>query len=99
MSTNMLIIMCILIAVFSEQNITMMRNVKKRKLRRGTIRMTSEMLKKYIGKTCKVSTGQFGIYVKGEIIDVKENWIELQTKSGKGPELINAEFVQSIKVV
>ncbi|MDF2593316.1 MAG: hypothetical protein K0S75_2782, partial [Clostridia bacterium] len=31
-----------------------------------------------------------------KIIDVNENWIEVETK--KGNELINAEYVQSIKV-
>jgi len=35
-------------------------------------------------------------YYKGKIINVNENWIEVETK--KGIELINAEFVQSIKI-
>lgn len=58
--------------------------------------MTNEVIKKYIGKNCKISTGSFGTNVIGKIIDVSENWIEVETKKGK--ELINAEFIQSIKI-
>lgn len=58
--------------------------------------MTNELIKKYIGKTCRISSGQFGTNVIGKIIDVNENWIEIETK--KGNELINAEFMQSIKI-
>ena len=68
----------------------------KIKKRKGFIIMTNEVIKKYIGKSCKMSTGSFGTYVAGKIIDVNENWIEVETK--KGNELINAEFVQSIKI-
>ncbi|NPV44558.1 MAG: hypothetical protein HPY70_11400 [Firmicutes bacterium] len=58
--------------------------------------MTNEVIKKYIGKICKISTGSFGTNVVGKIIDVNENWLEVETK--KGNELINADFIQSIKV-
>ena len=66
------------------------------KKRKGIIIMTNEVIKKYIGKNCKISTGAFGTNVIGKIVDVNENWIEIETK--KGVELINAEFIQSIKV-
>jgi hypothetical protein len=66
------------------------------KNRKGVIIMTNEVIKKYIGKRCKISTGSFGTNVEGEIIDVNENWLEVETKKGK--ELINADFIQSIKV-
>ena|GEM_PF-3822818 len=49
-----------------------------------------------IGRVCKISTGSMGTNVAGKIIDINENWIEVETK--KGNELINAEFVQSIKI-
>lgn len=68
----------------------------KMKKRRGVLNMTNEMLKKYIGRKCKISTGSFGTSVSGKIIDVNENWIEVETQ--KGNEIINAEFVQSIKI-
>ena len=58
--------------------------------------MTNEIIKRYIGKNCRISTGSFGTNLIGEIIEVNENWIEVKTK--KGMELINAEFVQSIKI-
>lgn len=70
--------------------------IQKSKKRKGVIIMTNEVIKKYIGRNCKISTGSFGTYVIGKIIDVNENWIEIETK--KGNELINAEFIQSIKV-
>ncbi|MDR7870777.1 MAG: hypothetical protein RIN55_07970 [Tissierellaceae bacterium] len=58
--------------------------------------MTNDVIKKYVGRDCRISTGSFGTNVVGKIIDVNENWIEVETK--KGIEIINAEFVQSIKV-
>jgi len=67
--------------------------IKKRK---GVVKMTNELIKRYIGKQCLISTGSFGTSVKGIIIDVNENWLEIETK--KGSELINAEFIQSIKI-
>lgn len=65
--------------------------------RKGVVRMTNELISKYIGKKCLISTGTFGTNVKGIIIAVSENWLEVETK--KGNELINAEFIQSIKTV
>lgn len=70
--------------------------VLKIKKREGVIVMTNEVIKKYIGKNCKISTGSFGTNVAGIIIDVNENWLEVETRRGK--ELINADFIQSIKV-
>jgi hypothetical protein len=67
--------------------------IKKRKV---LIIMTNEVIKKYVGRNCRISTGSFGTNVIGKIIDVNENWIEIETK--KGNELINAEFIQSIKI-
>ena len=58
--------------------------------------MTNEVIKKYIGRNCKISTGSLGTNIVGKIVDVNENWIEVETKKGK--ELINADFVQNIKV-
>jgi hypothetical protein len=68
----------------------------KMKKGRGVITMTNEVIKKYIEMNCKISTGSYGTSVSGKILDVNENWIEVQTKRGK--ELINADFVQTIKV-
>jgi hypothetical protein len=67
--------------------------IKRRKVK---MTMTNEMIKKYIGKNCKISTGPYGTSVTGKVIDVNENWIEIETK--KGNELMNADFVQNIKI-
>ncbi|WP_252187803.1 DUF6897 domain-containing protein [Anaeromonas frigoriresistens] len=64
---------------------------------KGDVRiMINEIINKYIGKQCEISTGTFGINVEGKILEVNNNWIEIETK--KGNELINAEFIQRIKV-
>lgn len=75
------------------QKAVLFRNRK----RKGVGKMLNGLIKKYIGKKCLITTGSFGTNVKGKIIDVNENWLELETKKGK--ELINAEFVQSIKIL
>ncbi|GAA0178391.1 hypothetical protein SH2C18_14570 [Clostridium sediminicola] len=68
----------------------------KMKKRKGERILVNEIIKKYIGQNCQVSTGSFGISVVGKIINVDENWIEIETK--KGNEIINSEFIQSIKI-
>ena len=69
--------------------------INKRK-REGVVEMTNDLIKKYIGKYCHINSGSFGTNVKGKIIDVNDNWLEVETSKGK--ELINAEFIQSIRV-
>lgn len=69
--------------------------IKNSKKKRGTV-MTNEVVSKYIGKNCKISTGSYGTTVVGKIVNVNENWIEVETK--KGIELVNADFIQSIKI-
>lgn len=71
--------------------------ILKIKKKKGGVIMTNEMLLKYVGKNCKISTGTYGTNVVGKIIKINENWIEIETK--KGNELINADFVQSIRVL
>ncbi|MDO0825897.1 DUF6897 domain-containing protein [Desulfosporosinus nitroreducens] len=75
-------------------NKAVLLKIRKRK---GVAIMTNELIKKYIGKKCLISTGTFGTTVKGIIIGVNENWLEVETK--KGNELINAEFIQCIKMI
>jgi len=70
---------------------------RKIKKKAGMIIMTNEVIKKYVGKYCKISTGAFGTTIAGRIIDTNENWIEIETR--KGNQLINAEFVLSIKII
>lgn len=42
----------------------------KLRKRKGVVEMINELIKKYIGKNCLISTGSFGTNVKGKIIDV-----------------------------
>ncbi len=82
--------------LLSQQNQIKKLAILKNRKRKGLINMTNEVIKKYIGKNCKISTGSFGTTVKGKIIEVNENWIEVQTKNGN--ELINADYIQSVKI-
>lgn len=56
--------------------------------------MTNELIKKYIGHICMISTGAFGQSVSGEIISIVDNWIEIKTK--KGNQLLNADYITNI---
>ena len=86
-----------LLVVILPQQREMQRLVMiKKKKRKGLINMTNEVIKKYVGKKCNIFTGSYGTNIKGKIIAVNENWIEVETK--KGSELVNAEFIQSIKI-
>ena len=70
----------------------------KKKRRKGEITMTNEMIKKYLGKECKITpAGSMSTTILGEIIGINENWLEVETK--KGMELINADYIQSIKII
>jgi hypothetical protein len=82
--------------ILPQQRLMQKSIIFKIKKRKGAIIMTNEVIKKYVGRNCRISTGSFGTNVIGKIIDVNENWIEIETK--KGNELINAEFIQSIKI-
>jgi hypothetical protein len=82
--------------ILPQQRLMQKSIIFKIKKRKGLIIMTNEVIKKYAGRNCRISTGSFGTNVIGKIIDVNENWIEIETK--KGNELINAEFIQSIKI-
>jgi hypothetical protein len=69
----------------------------RKKKRRGEITMTNEMIKRYIEKKCKiVSAGSMGATITGKIVNINENWLEVETR--KGMELINADYIQSIKI-
>lgn len=56
--------------------------------------MANDLLKRYVGKKCIVTTGSFSESVNGQISAVEDNWIEVITK--KGSQLVNADFVTKI---
>ncbi|MEG0579827.1 MAG: hypothetical protein RR490_07920 [Niameybacter sp.] len=84
-----LVIFFIILPSQNHRNILMKQKRKKVKLK-----LTNEMLKKYIGVNCTILTGSFGNQITGTILDVQENWIEVATK--KGNQLFNADFVINI---
>lgn len=65
--------------------------------KKGEKTMSNETIKKYVGALCSISSGAYASVVTGKIITVTDNWIEVETK--KGIELVNAEFVQNIKIL
>ena len=69
--------------------------LKRARKRRGGIKMSNELIKKYIGKNCMLSTEGIGGAVIGEIIDVVDNWIEVKTK--KENQLLNSDYITNIK--
>lgn len=86
----------LLFVIIPQQNQLQAQAIRMRVKRRRMRSMNHELLHKYIGRVCKVTTGSYGSTATGKILDIKENWIELETR--KGIELMNAEFIQSIKV-
>ena len=64
--------------------------------RRRKKEMNTELIQTYAGKYCTVSSGSFGSSVKGKILRVAENWIEIETRSGV--QLVNADFVTLIRI-
>lgn len=88
----------IVIFVMRPNSLKRMFLVRKLKKNRGENKMTNELIKSCIGKTCNISTGSFGAsYTKVEVIEVVDNWIKVQAK-GK-TDLVNIDFVQTIKVL
>lgn len=87
----------LLFIILPQQRVFHKAIILKIRKRNGVVEMTNALIKRYIGKSCFISTGTFGTSVKGKIIDVNENWLEIETK--KGNELINAEYIQSIKLL
>lgn len=83
--------------IIPRQNAIKRMILKKIKTKNGGIYMTNELISKYIGNQCQLYSGSFGSAVIGKIIDINENWIEVETKKGK--ELVNVEFVQNIRII
>lgn len=65
-----------------------------KKRRKGKLIMTNELLKKYLGIRCNISTGSFGGTITGVITTLEDNWMEVSTKTGN--HLINVEYVTHI---
>lgn len=87
----------IIFLVIIPQQTEVTRSVINRlRKKRRDFQLDNELIRKFIGKECRISTGSYGSTVVGTITDVKENWIEVQTR--KGMELVNADFIHNVKV-
>ena len=76
------------------RNILFARLLKKR---RGA-EMTNELVKRLIGRRCTISTGSMGsTFKKAKILNVVDNWISVEINGRE--DLINADYIQSIKVI
>jgi len=71
--------------------------ILKTKRRKGLAKLKNEIIKKIEGERCKITTGALGTTVRGKIIEINDDWIEIETSKGK--EIINADFIQSIKIL
>jgi hypothetical protein len=84
----LIIVFCIVIP--KQRRVVAISNKRKR----GKNFMSNELVKKYIGKICIVSTGSFGTTVKGQIAAVEDNWIEVTGK--KGSQILNLDYITNI---
>ena len=73
--------------------------LKKIKKKRGLIKMSNELIKNYIGKKCTIAiSGGFGqTYSKVKIVEIIDNWIKVESKGKE--DLINIDYIQSIKIL
>jgi len=71
---------------------------RKYKKRRGAIKLSNELIKNCLGKECNISTGSLGSsFNKVKIVEVIDNWIKVESKGKE--DLINVDFIQSIKIL
>ncbi len=59
--------------------------------------MTNELLKAYITKKCKLSSGSMENSLTGVLRSLNENWLEVETSNGI--QLVNTDFIQKIKII
>lgn len=68
------------------------------KRKRGEKKVSNELIKNCIGKTCTISTGTLGSsYYKVKVIEVIDNWIKVDVKGKES--LINSDYIQNIKIL
>lgn len=70
---------------------------KKRLKEKGEKSVTNDMLKELAGKQCNIVVNNYTTYSKVWVVEVFENWVKID-KNGQ-VSLINADYIQSIKLV
>ena len=68
-----------------------------KKKRKGEFKMSNQLIEKCIGKECYVSSGSLGTAVKGEVISVVDNWLEISNKTGT--RLMNIEYITTVQII
>ncbi len=87
-----------LIVVFlsaRESNIAAAVALRRKKKGRSKQNM-NELILKYIGKKCIISTMSLGSSVTGVIKSVNDSWLEVEAQNGQ-TEIINSEYIIRIK--
>lgn len=67
----------------------------KKKVNRGERLIMVELMKKYIGKDCIIST--MDAQVRGIIVEIKDGWALVENKGREN--IVNLEFVSVIREV
>jgi len=72
--------------------------MRRKNKKKGGVKMSAELIKNYIGRDCNITLGSMGTsFSKVKIVEIIENWMKVE---GKGKvDLVNIEFVQSIKIL
>ena len=86
----------IVLFIIIPQQQTVKRYVLKIIKNRRKNRMTNELILNFRAKRCYITTGSMGVSILGTLIEVVDNWVEVETK--KGMEMINLDFVQKLKL-
>ena len=94
----LLIVLITSLEQFQVQRLIVRRRMQVRKKGdKGTRTMNNELLKSAVGKNCRISTGSYGSTIVGRVTEVNDNWVSVETR--KGTELVNAEFIQNIRIL
>ena len=72
--------------------------IRKKRKKRGLVKVNNDLLKRYVGKTCNISLGAYGSsYNKARIVELVENWMRIEVKGKEN--LINTEYIQAIRIL
>jgi len=88
----------VIIIPAQHRNIYITGIIGKLRKKRGERKVSNELIKSCIGKTCSISTGTLGSsYNKVKVIEVIDNWIRIDSKGREN--LINSDYIQNIKIL
>jgi len=89
-------LIAVIAAIIAANNARLREYIKIRNTRRrGNMAIPKALTANYLGRPCMLATGNFGGNIAGTISAVEENW--LQIKTNQGEQLVNSDFVVSIR--